>query len=57
MVDDVQQNQGTQGHGQGYLGSLKALSSELIQDVTIIHATPGYPLTAVVGLTFRLRGK
>src|SRR5204863_10006907 len=22
-----------------------------------IHATPGYPLTAVVGLTFRLRGK
>src|SRR5262249_34036638 len=26
MVDDVQQNQGSQGHGQGYLGSLKALS-------------------------------
>ena len=26
LVDDVQQNQGTQGHGQGYLGSLKALS-------------------------------
>ena len=24
LVDDVQQNQGTQGHGQGYLGSLKA---------------------------------
>ena len=23
MVDDVQQNQGTQGHGQGYLGALK----------------------------------
>src|SRR3954447_18144663 len=22
LVDDVQQNQGTQGHGQGYLGSL-----------------------------------
>jgi outer membrane receptor protein involved in Fe transport len=22
-----------------------------------IHATPGYPLTAVVGLTFRLHGK
>jgi outer membrane receptor protein involved in Fe transport len=22
-----------------------------------IHGTPGYPLTAVVGLTFRLRGK
>ena len=26
LVDDVQQNQGTQGHGQGYLGALKALS-------------------------------
>ena len=37
MVDDVQQNQGTQGHGQGYLGALKALSPELIQDVTIIN--------------------
>ncbi|HTS62503.1 MAG TPA: TonB-dependent receptor [Candidatus Acidoferrales bacterium] len=37
LVDDVQQNQGTQGHGQGYLGGLKALSPELIQDVTIIN--------------------
>ncbi|MGB7719669.1 MAG: TonB-dependent receptor, partial [Bryobacteraceae bacterium] len=37
MVDDVQQNQGTQGHGQGYLGSLKALTPELIQEVTIIN--------------------
>src|SRR5262249_14438466 len=37
MVDDVQQNQGTQGHGQGYLGALKALSPELIQDVTITN--------------------
>lgn len=37
LVDDVGQNQGTQGHGQGYLGSLKALSPELIQDVTIIN--------------------
>ncbi|MBZ5611609.1 MAG: TonB-dependent receptor [Acidobacteriia bacterium] len=37
MLDDIQQNQGTQGHGQGYLGSLKALSPELIQDVTIIN--------------------
>ena len=37
MVDDVQQNQGTQGHGQGYLGSLKALSPELIKDVKIIN--------------------
>src|SRR5260370_15232833 len=37
LVDDVQQNQGSQGHGQGYLGSLKALSPELIQDVTIVN--------------------
>jgi outer membrane receptor protein involved in Fe transport len=25
--------------------------------VARIHATPGYPLTAVIGLTFRFRGK
>ncbi len=37
LVDDVQQNQGSQGHGQGYLGSLKALSPELIEEVTIIN--------------------
>jgi TonB dependent receptor/Carboxypeptidase regulatory-like domain/TonB-dependent Receptor Plug Domain len=37
LVDDVQQNQGTQGHGQGYLGALKALSPELIEDVKIIN--------------------
>lgn len=37
MVDDVQQNQGTQGHGQGYLGALKALSPELIEGVTITN--------------------
>jgi len=37
LVDDVQQNQATQGHGQGYLGALKALSPELIQEVTIIN--------------------
>lgn len=36
MVDGVPQNQGTQGHGQGYLGSLKAVSPELIEDVTVI---------------------
>src|SRR5581483_6263025 len=36
LVDDIQQNQGSQGHGQGYLGSRKALSPELIQEVTII---------------------
>src|SRR6202171_6300971 len=37
LVEDVPQNQTTQGHGQGYLGSLKALSPELVQDVTIIN--------------------
>jgi hypothetical protein len=37
LVDDVQQNQGSQGHGQGYLGSLKALTPELIEDVSIIN--------------------
>jgi hypothetical protein len=37
LIDDVGQNQGTQGHGQGYLGSLKALSPELIEEVTITN--------------------
>ncbi len=37
LVDDVQQNQSTQGHGQGYLGSLKNLSPELVQEVNIIN--------------------
>jgi outer membrane receptor protein involved in Fe transport len=37
LVDNVQQNQGTQGHGQGYLGALKALSPELIEGVTVIN--------------------
>jgi hypothetical protein len=29
LVDDVQQNQATQGHGQGYLGALKSLTPNL----------------------------
>jgi outer membrane receptor protein involved in Fe transport len=37
LVDDVQQNQGTQGHGQGYLGQLKSLTSELVQEVVILN--------------------
>jgi hypothetical protein len=37
LVDNVQQNQGTQGHGQGYLGQLKSLTPELVQDVTILN--------------------
>ncbi|MEO7659494.1 MAG: carboxypeptidase regulatory-like domain-containing protein, partial [Pyrinomonadaceae bacterium] len=37
LVDNVQQNQATQGHGQGYLGSLKSLSPELVDGVSIIN--------------------
>jgi outer membrane receptor protein involved in Fe transport len=37
LVNDVQQNQGTQGHGQGYLGALKTLTPELVQDVDILN--------------------
>jgi hypothetical protein len=37
LVDDVQQNQGTQGHGQGYLGQLKSLTPELVEDVSILN--------------------
>ena len=36
-VDGVPANQTTQGHGQGYLGSLKSLSPELIEDVTLVN--------------------
>jgi hypothetical protein len=45
LVDGVQQNQGTQGHGQGYLGSLKSLSPELVQDVSILNG----PFSAAYG--------
>jgi outer membrane receptor protein involved in Fe transport len=37
LVNNVQQNQGTQGHGQGYLGQLKSLTPELVQDVNILN--------------------
>jgi outer membrane receptor protein involved in Fe transport len=37
LVDGIQQNQGTQGHGQGYLGQLKSLTPELVQEVNIIN--------------------
>jgi hypothetical protein len=37
LVDNIQQNQTTQGHGQGYLGSLKSITPELVQEVTIIN--------------------
>ncbi len=45
MVDNLQQNQGTQGHGQGYLGNLKSLSPELVEDVEIING----PFSAAYG--------
>lgn len=45
LVDNVQQNQGTQGHGQGYLGSLKSLSPELVEEVSIING----PFSAAYG--------
>lgn len=37
LVDNVQQNQATQGHGQGYLGSLKSITPELVQEVNLIN--------------------
>lgn len=37
LVDDVQQNFGTQGHGQGYLGQLKTLTPELVEQVDILN--------------------
>src|ERR1051325_11481663 len=37
LVDDVQQNQATQGHGQGYLGALKTLTPELVDDVDVLN--------------------
>ncbi len=36
-VDNIAQNYGTQGHGQGYVGALKSLSPELIEDVTLVN--------------------
>jgi outer membrane receptor protein involved in Fe transport len=45
LVDNIQQNQATQGHGQGYLGSLKSFSPELVEDVSIING----PFSATYG--------
>lgn len=45
LVDNVQQNQATQGHGQGYLGNLKSLTPELVKNVSIING----PFSAVYG--------
>ena len=45
MVDNMPQNQGTQGHGQGYLGQLKSLIPELVEDVDILNG----PFSAAYG--------
>jgi hypothetical protein len=45
LVDNIQQNQGTQGHGQGYLGNLKSLSPELVENISIING----PFSAAYG--------
>jgi hypothetical protein len=37
MVDNVPQNHSTQGHGQGYLGSLKSLTPELVAETHLIN--------------------
>ena len=37
LINDVGQNQETQGHGQGYLGALKTLTPELVDDVDILN--------------------
>lgn len=37
LVDDIPQNQPSQGHGQGYLGSLKSISPELVEGVDIVN--------------------
>ena len=39
---------------QNYFASRVAPAAPVVQR---IHSTPGYPLTAVAGVTFRLRGK
>ncbi len=37
MVDNVPQNYSTQGHGQGYLGALKTLTPELVEEVQMVN--------------------
>lgn len=37
LVDNIQQNQSTQGHGQGYLGQLKGLIPEVVKGVDILN--------------------
>ncbi|MCC7234440.1 MAG: TonB-dependent receptor [Bryobacterales bacterium] len=37
LIDNIQQNQSTQGHGQGYLGALKSMSPELVDEVDVYN--------------------
>jgi outer membrane receptor protein involved in Fe transport len=37
MLDGIQQNSVSGGHAHGYLGSIKGLSPELVQDVSLIN--------------------
>src|SRR2546425_4737355 len=54
LVDDVQQNQATQGHGQGYLGQLKSLTPELVQEVSILNGpfSPEYGDFSGLGVVY-----
>jgi outer membrane receptor protein involved in Fe transport len=36
VVNDLPQNQASQAHGQGYLGALKSLTPELVEEVNIL---------------------
>lgn len=37
LVNNIQQNETTQGHGQGYLGALKSLTPELVEEANLIN--------------------
>lgn len=52
LVDDIPQNQATQGHGQGYLGSLKELTPELVGGVEILNGpfSPEYGDFSALGV-------
>lgn len=51
LVDDVQQNFATNGHGQGYLGQLKSLTPEAASK--LFRPTSGYTRLSVAALPVR----
>jgi hypothetical protein len=57
LVDDVQQNFGTQGHGQGYLGQLKSLTPELVAGVDILNGAFSAEYGDFSGLVAHIRTK